>query len=83
MNEQPGRTKRAIAALRRLDSGERLIALARAGRRRLPGDHSYGDPLSLAGDEPPQVIGRGGVDWEGTLFDSAPGLNLPRSCRPR
>ena len=27
--EQPGRTKRAIAALRRLDSGERLVALAR------------------------------------------------------
>jgi len=59
MDEQPGRTKRAIAALRRLDSGERLVALARAGRRRLPGDHSYGDPLSLSGDEPPQVIGRG------------------------
>ena len=58
MDERPGRTKRAIAALRRLDSGERLIALARAGRRRLPGDHSYGDPLSLSGDEPPQVIGR-------------------------
>ena len=58
MDEQPGRTKRAIAALRRLDSGERLVALARAGRRRLPGDHTYGDPLSLTGDEPPQMIGR-------------------------
>jgi adenylate cyclase len=54
-----GRTRRAIAALRRLDSGERLVALARAGRRRLPGDHEYGDPLSLAGDEAPQVVGRG------------------------
>ena len=31
MDEQPGRTKRAIAALRRFDSGERLVALARAG----------------------------------------------------
>jgi adenylate cyclase len=50
---------RTAARLRRLDSGERLVALARAGRRRLPGDHSYGDPLSLSGDEPPQVIGRG------------------------
>ena len=59
MDEQPGRTKRAIAALRRLDSGERLIALARAGRRRLPGDHTYGDPLSVTGDEPPQLLGRG------------------------
>ena len=59
MDEQPGRTKRAIAALRRFDSGERLVALARAGRRRLPGDHEYGDPLSLTGDEAPQVVGRG------------------------
>ena len=50
---------RTAARLRRLDSGERLIALARAGRRRLPGDHGYGDPLSLAGNEAPQVIGRG------------------------
>ena len=50
---------RTAARLRRLDSGERLVALARAGRRRLPGDHEYGDPLSLAGDEAPQVVGRG------------------------
>jgi adenylate cyclase len=50
---------RTAARLRRLDSGERLVALARAGRRRLPGDHSYGDPLSLAGDEAPQLLGRG------------------------
>ncbi len=57
--DEPGRTRRAIAALRRLDSGERLVALARAGRRRLPGDHEYGDPLSLTGDEAPQVVGRG------------------------
>ena len=59
MEDGPGRISRMVAALRRLDSGERLIALARAGRRRLPGDHSYGDPLSLSGDEAPQVIGRG------------------------
>ena len=59
MDDQPGRARRALAALRRLDSGERLVALARAGRRRLPGDHEYGDPLSLAGDEAPQVVGRG------------------------
>ena len=53
-----GRTRRAIAALQRFDSGERLVALARAGRRRLPGDHEYGDPLSLTGDEAPQLVGR-------------------------
>jgi len=68
MDDQPGRAKRALAALRRLDSGERLVALARAGRRRLPGDHEYGDPLSLAGDEAPQVVGRG----LSTLADERP-----------
>ena len=31
---------------------------ARALRQRLPGDRSYGDPLSVAGDEPPQLIGQ-------------------------
>jgi len=56
MNERPGRIKRSPAALRRLDSGERLLALARAGRRRLPGDSSYGDPPSLTGDEAPQLL---------------------------
>jgi adenylate cyclase len=59
MDEHLGRTKRAMAALRRFDSGERLIALARAGRRRLPGDHRYGDALSLTGDHAPALIGRG------------------------
>jgi adenylate cyclase len=50
---------RTAARLRRWDSGERLVALVRAGRRRLPGDHAYGDPLSVAGDEAPQLLGRG------------------------
>lgn len=27
-------------------------------RSRLPGDHQYGDPLSVAGDEAPQLLGR-------------------------
>ena len=58
MDDEPGRIRRTLAALRRLDSGERLVAVARAGRRRLPGDHAYGDPLSVSGDEPPQLIGR-------------------------
>jgi len=47
--DEPGRIKRSLAVLRRLDSGERLVALARAGRRRLPGDHAYGDPLKRLG----------------------------------
>jgi len=57
--QRPGRASRALAALRRLDSRERLVTLARAGRRRLPGDERYGDPLSLTGDEAPQLVGRG------------------------
>ena len=44
----PGRAGRALAsageALRRLDSREAVVKLARAGRRRLPGDREYGDP---------------------------------------
>jgi adenylate cyclase len=50
--------RRLADALTRLDSGRNLVELARAGRRRLPGDHRYGDPLSLSGDEAPQFIGR-------------------------
>jgi adenylate cyclase len=49
---------RAGEAVRRLDAREGLIGLAKAGRRRLPGDHRYGDPLSLSGDDAPQLLGR-------------------------
>jgi adenylate cyclase len=48
----------ALAWLRRLDGHPMLVRAARALRDRLPGDREYGDPLSVAGDEPPQVIGR-------------------------
>ncbi len=53
------RTRRVLDALRRFDSRGELVALARAGRRRLPGDSRYGDPLSLTGDDAPGVLGRG------------------------
>lgn len=49
---------RAVAALRRFDGHEGVVRAARALRGRLPGDRSYGDPLSVAGDEPPQLIGQ-------------------------
>lgn len=49
---------RAIAALREFDGREGVVRAAQALRGRLPGDHSYGDPLSIAGDEPPQLIGQ-------------------------
>jgi adenylate cyclase len=53
-----GAGRRFADALRRVDSGRAIVKLARAGRRRLPGDHRYGDPLSLSGDDAPQFLGR-------------------------
>ena len=52
------RSRETLARLREMERGERLVGLARAGRRLLPGDARYGDPLSTAGDEPQQVLGR-------------------------
>jgi adenylate cyclase len=49
---------RAVAGLRALDGRDGVVRAAQALRGRLPGDRSYGDPLSLAGDEPPQLIGQ-------------------------
>ncbi|HWE10920.1 MAG TPA: adenylate/guanylate cyclase domain-containing protein [Solirubrobacteraceae bacterium] len=48
--------------LRRLavqvDSHESLLTAARRLRRELPGDEQFGDPLSTAGAQPVEVIGR-------------------------
>src|SRR5918997_5035708 len=49
---------RAVAALRRFDGHDGVVKAARALRQRLPGDRAYGDPLSVAGDKPPQLIGQ-------------------------
>jgi adenylate cyclase len=54
----PPQPHRALGALRRIDGHPVVLKAAQALRSRLPGDHRYGDPLSVAGDEPPQVIGR-------------------------
>lgn len=48
----------AAGLLRRLDNHPLLLRAARALRDRLPGDRAYGDPLSVAGDEAPQLLGR-------------------------
>jgi adenylate cyclase len=53
-----GDRQSAGALLRRLDGHPLLLRAATALRARLPGDERYGDPLSVAGDEAPQVIGR-------------------------
>jgi adenylate cyclase len=49
---------RALEALKKLDGRDGVIEAARALRRRLPGDVAYGDPLSVAGDQPPQLLGQ-------------------------
>src|SRR5918998_4842728 len=54
----PRYLERAVSALRAFDGREGVVRAAQALRRRLPGDRSYGDPLSVAGDEPPQLIGQ-------------------------
>jgi adenylate cyclase len=56
--EKPRRTKRLAAALRRLDSRPGLLKAAESMRGLLPGDRHYGDPLSVAGSEPMQLIGQ-------------------------
>lgn len=50
--------RRAVDVLRRLDGQPLLLALAQSGRRRLPGDDRYGDPLSVEGAEVSQAVGR-------------------------
>ena len=47
---------KVLRRLQSVDSQPAAVRLARALRRRLPGDVDYGDPLSVAGDEPPQLL---------------------------
>lgn len=44
--------------LRALDSRPQTVKVARALRSLLPGDQDYGDPLSMAGDEPSALLGQ-------------------------
>jgi adenylate cyclase len=46
------------AALRRSDERPRLLLAAKLARELLPGDSGYGDPLSTAGSNPSQQLGR-------------------------
>ena len=54
--DEPRRLSRALDALARFDGKAGVVRAAQTLRARLPGDHAYGDPLSVAGDEPPQLI---------------------------
>src|SRR4051794_32616333 len=44
--------------LQALDHDPRLVQAARWVRGKLPGDREFGDPLSVAGSEGPQAVGR-------------------------
>ncbi len=52
------RLARIRAAAVQADSAPSLLAAARWLRKRLPGDERFGDPLSTAGDAPPEVLAR-------------------------
>ena len=52
------RLARIRAAAIQADSAPPLLAAARWLRKRLPGDERFGDPLSTAGDAPPEVLAR-------------------------
>jgi adenylate cyclase len=47
-----------MGRMRRFDERESIVRAARWVRSRLPGDHRLGDPLSVAGSGPPQLIGQ-------------------------
>lgn len=50
-------SQKLLSAIARLDGHPHLRAAATALRRRLPGDHRYGDPLSLGRDATPGLVG--------------------------
>ena len=53
-----GRLAKAAAALRRIDEHSRTVTAAKALRTMLPGDKDYGDPLSVGGSEPTNLLGQ-------------------------
>jgi adenylate cyclase len=57
-NESADRAERLRRAAAQVDSHSSLLTAARMLRRRLPGDERFGDPLSTAGRQPVEVVGR-------------------------
>jgi adenylate cyclase len=56
--ERASTIARLSAALRRTDQQPKLLLAAKLVRELLPGDSAYGDPLSTAGAQPSQQVGR-------------------------
>jgi adenylate cyclase len=57
-DEPRGRWRRFAAALGRFDSRPGLVKGTQALRKLLPGDPEHGDPLSVAGSDPSNLIGQ-------------------------
>lgn len=57
-NSRKSTIARLAEALRRTDEQPRLLLAAKLARELLPGDSSYGDPLSTSGANPSQQLGR-------------------------
>lgn len=59
---ESGRPRRARARVaksaKRLNESAALLTAAKLARQLLPGDSKFGDPLSTAGKEQPQLVGR-------------------------
>src|SRR3954468_12223755 len=50
--------RKLAARARELEQSPNVVKAARRMREALPGDSEFGDPLSTAGSEQPQVVGR-------------------------
>ena len=73
--QPPTPGERALRAARRFDSNPKVVRAVRGARRRLPGDHEFGDALSTAApDELHAVAGRAiselGPDRPGVLKEA-------------
>lgn len=58
LRDQDRRPSRLRTFVLNVDTQPALLAAARRLRRRLPGDEKFGDPLSIAGVTPPEVVAR-------------------------
>lgn len=54
----PEEPLRVLRVVRGIDSQPLLLRMADRLRRRLPGDDRFGDPISVAGSSPAEVVGR-------------------------
>src|SRR4051795_4948889 len=57
-SDNDGFWKKVGGRARQLDQSPALVKAARRVREMLPGDAEFGDPLSTAGSDQPQVVGR-------------------------